>query len=147
MSAAQTHSRSVASQLAVINNVYTTLMQLGVWWVSVACVCMCVSALQLNTACCIVLAGTLCSTQCQPDGKTMFCAHTLSHRFVLKTSPNTKRDTLFLVSSFVHSKKSYQLLPCSLVAHALNLCRRFGSCPLWPLHCHHKCSTVSKQTW
>ena len=33
---------------------------------------MCVSALQLNTAHCIVLARTLCSTQCQPDGETVF---------------------------------------------------------------------------
>lgn len=48
--------------------------------------CSCVSAVQLNTACCIMLAGTVCSTRCLPNEKTLFCTHCLGQKFIFNPS-------------------------------------------------------------
>lgn len=80
---------------------------------------MCVSAAQLNTAC-IVLAGTLCSTQCQPDGKTVFHTLAIRHQFALRMNSNTRGRIFFFFFFCVHPIRTQIHWVTMWVTHALS---------------------------
>lgn len=100
--------------------------------------------LQLSTAWCIVLAGTLCSSRCQPDGKTALHTHQQSSVSVYDSFSTTREITLFIFfMSCAANRRSDFLLPCPLMTPesvAVHCGQRSDSV----LVGHHRCSTLCK---